>query len=126
MIQGSKLSGLLYNIYSNEVPFAHKLLLNPEHVGLPKELKNEEKEISHNVHNFVDNSSSVISSNDDTKLINYLEKYTKLLKIFYSMNILKINQTKTIMMVVPNRKNETNWKKTKIAVDDGKYPLANQ
>ena len=79
--------------------------------GLPKELKNEEKEISHNVHNFVDDSSGVISSNHDTKLINYLEKYTKLMKIFYSANILKINQTKTIMIVVPKRKNKTNWKK---------------
>merc|ERR1711867_194357 len=49
VIQGSKLSGLLYNLYSNEVPMVYKLLKNHE-VGLPKDLKNEDRAVSHVVH----------------------------------------------------------------------------
>ena len=119
MIQGSKLSGLLYNLYCNEVPLVHLLLKNPEEVGLPKELKNDERAVSHIVHNFVDDSSSLICSKDEIKLQNYLVKYTKLMKIFYSANILKINQSKTVMMIVPKTKSCVNWSETKIKVDDG-------
>ena len=119
VIQGSKLSGLLYNLYSNEVPLVHKLLENPEEVDLPKELKMKDKEIFHEVHNFVDDSSSAISSKNEGKLLEYIKKYTKLMKIYYSANILKINQSKTVMMIVPKNKSETNWKKVEIKVEDG-------
>merc|ERR1711867_382984 len=74
---------------------------------------------SHIVHNFVDDSSSLICSKDEIKLQNDLVKYTKLMKIFYSANILKINQSKTVMMIVPKTKSCVNWSETKIKVDDG-------
>merc|ERR1711867_342945 len=74
---------------------------------------------SHIVHNFVDDSSSLICSKDEIKLQNYLVKYTKLMKILYSANILKINQSKTVMIIVPKTKSKVNWKESKIKVDDG-------
>jgi len=64
VIQGSKLSGLLYNLYCNEVPLVHLLLKNDEEVGLPKELKNDDRAVSHIVHNFVNDLSSLICSKD--------------------------------------------------------------
>ena len=103
VIQGSKLSGLLYNLYSKKIPIVPKLIKNPEEVDLPADIKAKDKEIKHEVHNFVDDSSSIISSIDKVKLVKYLEKYTKLMKIYYSATILKVNQSKTIMMIVPKK-----------------------
>ena len=62
VIQGSKLSGLLYNLYSNEVPLVHKLMNDPMQVDILEEVKSRDKEIEHKVTNFVDDSNSVIAS----------------------------------------------------------------
>ena len=83
MIQGSKLSGLLYNLYLNEVPLVHKLMRDPEQVDICKEVKNDEKDVKHEVTNFVDDSNSIISAKDEDILKKYFEKYTKLMKIYY-------------------------------------------
>ena len=119
VIQGSKLSGLLYNIYSNEVPIVHKLMKKPEEVKLPKEIKVDDNQTKHEVHNFVDDSSSVISCKNEDKLIEYIKKYTKLMKIYYLANILKINQSKTIMMIVPKKNSKIKWNDVTIKVEDG-------
>ena len=65
------------------------MLKDPEQVEISKNLKNEEKDIKQEVTNFVDESNSIISTKDEDILKKYLEKYTKLMKIFYSMNTLR-------------------------------------
>merc|ERR1711867_387149 len=118
VIQGSKLSGLLYNLYSNEVPLVHHIMKNPEQVDITNEVKHDDKDIKHEVTNFVDDSNSVISAKDEDNLKVYLEKYTKLMKIYYSTNFLKMNESKTNIMVIPKRNPLKNWITEEIKTDD--------
>ena len=61
MIQGSKLSGLLYNLYTNEVPIVHEIMKDPAKYGITDKVKIDNEDINHYVHNFVDDSNSIIS-----------------------------------------------------------------
>ena len=100
-IQGSKLSGLLYTIYTNEIPLIQKIMKDPtffkaitDH-NLPKI-----KLPHHDTDNFVDDSNSVIGFEKNAKIRTYLEYYFKLLDAFYNSNLLKINPDKTQLMFV--------------------------
>ena len=70
VIQGSKLSSLLYIVYTNEVPKLHELLADEEWV---ERNLNEEvtkfKEINHVTANFIDDSNSVNEFEDPTELL---------------------------------------------------------
>ena len=46
----------------------------------------------------------MVSFNDESQLIKYLEKYLLLLGEFYSMNRLKINTNKTALLICPAQK----------------------
>ena len=81
----------------------HKLMKDPEQVDISNELKSEEKDIKHEVTNFLDDSNTIISAKDEEILKKYLEKYTKLMKIFYSTNFLKMNWSKTSIVVIPKK-----------------------
>ena len=117
MIQGSKLSGLLYNIYTNEVPMVHEIMKDPEKYGITDEVKIDKEGINHYVHNFVDDSNSIISGRKEDEIKSYTIKYMKLMKIYYSTNILKMNQLKTNLMIIPKRNNKKEWKKETFQVD---------
>ena len=69
-------------------------------MDITEEVKSNDKKIEHKVTNFVDDSNSVIASKNEDNLKVYLEKYTKLMKIFYSANFLKMNQSKTNIMII--------------------------
>ena len=97
VLQGSKLSSLLYTIYSNEVPLLHTLLEKP--IILQKLVKNEniiniKKPDCHMTINYIDDSNSIIMFNDPANLKMYLEIFFKLLNSFYSSNKLLINPEK--------------------------------
>ena len=89
-------------------------MLDPKQVDITEEVKNNDNEIDHKVTNFVDDSNSVISSKNEDKLKEYLEKYTMIMKIFYSANFLKMNQSKTNIMIIPKRSSEKEWLKETI------------
>ena len=76
---------------------------DPKQLDITEEVKSNDKEIEHKVTNFVDDSNSVIASKNEDNLKVYLEKNTKLMKIFYSANFLKMNQSKTHIMIIPKR-----------------------
>ena len=117
MIQGSKLSGFLYNLYTNKVPIVHKIMKDPAKYGITNEVKIDNEDINHYVHNFVDDSNSIISGRKEEDIKSYTIKYMKLMKIYYSTNILKMNQLKTNIMIIPKQNSKTEWKKETFQVD---------
>ena len=100
IIQGSKMSGLLYTIYTNKIPLLHTHINNDIFTnlrGLPKRNTNN---IEHNTVNFVDDSTNIISSNNNTEIQNYINKFYPLLEAVYNINKLIINKDETELMIV--------------------------
>ena len=107
VIQGSKLSTILYLIYTNEVPALQNLMKNNE--WMRKNMKKEPKEfkdLEHTTVNFIDDSNSVISFGDANEAEEYVQTYFEVLKIYYNDMKLKLNPEKTTLMVIsrPNQK----------------------
>ena len=99
VVQGSKLSGLLYTLYTNEVPLLQNILKNKEvceTIGIEPQ---DDGSIDHVVVNFVDDSNSVISADPGTNLEEYTNSYFRLLEIYYNSQKLKINTDKTQILV---------------------------
>ena len=100
VIQGSKMSGLLYTIYTNEIPLLHTLMnhdIFTNLTGLPKPISTK---IEHNTLNFVDDSTNIISTNNSTEIQNYINIFYSLLEAVYNINKLIINKDKTELMIV--------------------------
>ena len=91
VIQGSKLAGILYTLYTNEIPDLHKLIHSNFYTALTKQPKLTFKNTTHLTINFVDDSTSIIGSKDFDIIQSYLETYYCLIKTFYDINKLKIN-----------------------------------
>ena len=73
-IQGSKLSGFLFNIYGNEIPLLHKLINTEIYYKMGAKTINI-KNTNHGTITFVDDSSNIIGFKDHSKLNKYLENY---------------------------------------------------
>ena len=58
--------------------------------------------ISHDTINFVDDSASIISFEDEEEAEDYIEMFMEILEEFYSINKLKINKNKTAILVFAN------------------------
>ena len=106
VVQGSKLSAILYILYTNKVPKLHNLLTNKV---IMKKLINENpintEGINHEVVNYIDDSNSSITFDDPKQADDYLLKYFKLIESYYNMSKLEINTDKTNFMVIchPNK-----------------------
>ena len=118
VIQGSKLSGIFYTLYTNEVPKIHKILFSPTMMReiLQREAFNA-NEFEHEVAQFVDDSNSVIIMSDRRKITQYLNSYFLLLKIYYNLNKLQINDDKTNLMLINNPRHEKEVENTRITTD---------
>ena len=80
VVQGSKLLGLLYTIYANEVPILQNILTNQEVCNTVGAKLYYELPVDHSVVNFVDDSNSVITADqgsDIEKCTNGYLKFTK-------------------------------------------------
>ena len=100
VIQGSKMSGMLYSLYTNEVGKLHKLLEDKEWVEEQLKVRHEEYNAEHTVVNFVDDSNSLISFGDPTHANHYLDRYFRILILYYRQNKLLLNPEKTNVMIV--------------------------
>ena len=100
VIQGSKLSGLFYNIYTNEVPLLHKIMDNELFTKITNEKITQFKNVSHETINFIDDSTSIIAFKETNQIKKYLENYYNLLHGFYNINRLKINPDKSTLLLV--------------------------
>ena len=113
IIQGSNLSEILYSLYNNKILKLHNILFN---TGKMREIFQREafnrNNFKHEVTQLVDNSNGIIIISDRTKIMLYLNKYFQLLKFFYNLNKLKINDDKTSLMLINNPRHETEVKDT--------------
>ena len=110
-IQGSKMSGLLYTLYTNEVPLLHNLL----HDNIYTQMTNDTnmttyKDIEHYTINFVDDSTSIITFKTTNMVKDYLQKYYRLIHDYYTINKLKINSDKTQLMLTYKPKHKDYFK----------------
>ena len=116
VVQGSKLSGFLYTIYSIEIPLIPQILRNQQLIETLFEiLIPNYYSIDHEVNQFVDDSSNVVGSETEEELGLYTSDYLKIMEKFYYMNKLKLNAEKTKVMITKAK--ET--KKIKISAPNG-------
>merc|ERR1712240_162034 len=113
VIQGSKLSGILYTIYTNEIPMIHTLMKDEIFTKITGKPIIDTKDIEHSTINFVDDSTNLIMTKDPKKLQTYLNNFYILLQKVYHTNKLIINQEKTEIMITCKNKNRKNTKKSK-------------
>ena len=95
VLQGSKLSGLLYTIYTNEVSVLQNILTNQDVCDTIGAHFYENLPVKHDVVNFVDDSNSVMTADPGVDIENYTNNYFKLMEIYYNSQKLKINTDKT-------------------------------
>ena len=79
VIQGSKLSGLLYTICTNEVPILQEVLKDEEICNTIGAKHYTELSVKHDVVNFVDDSNSVITADPGVDIEEYTRNHFKLL-----------------------------------------------
>ena len=75
---------------------------------ITKEELNEPEEGSHDVNQYVDDSTNVIGAPSLQIMKKYIEKYMVLLERFYAINKLKINAEKTKIMVMKTKNTKKN------------------
>ena len=73
VVQGGKLSGLLYNLYTNEVPELYQLLDNNKYITINKNII---KDTNHTTVQFVDDSNNIIAFKNNNMIRPYLENLT--------------------------------------------------
>ena len=99
VVQGSKLSAVLYTIYTNEIPLLHTLMSQDIYYALTNTPTPIVNDIKHTTINYVDDSTSTISSKSASELQTYLSHFYKLLESYYNINYLKINPDKTKFII---------------------------
>lgn len=110
VIQGSKLSGLLYTIYTNEIPHIHTLMQKQIFTTLTNLPITTSTNIEHTTINFVDDSTNIISTPQVLEIQDYINKFYSLLENIYDTNKLTINKEKTELMIVCKNKHRKQTK----------------
>ena len=100
LVQGSKTSGLMFNIFCNEVPKLYRLINTDIYHKLVDIKKLNTKNISHSVINFIDDSTNIMGFKNHESIKLYLEQYYKLLISYYNINKLKLNNDKNKLLII--------------------------
>ena len=101
VLQGSKLSSLLYTLYCNEIPLLYKLIGSPLSKNFTKIPDNfNTKAIHHKIVQYVDDSTNIIATNDTNQLQSYINLYFSILEEFYNVNKLLINSDKSKLLLI--------------------------
>ena len=98
--QGSKLSGLLYTIYTNQVPILHEVLENEEICETVGAKHYAEVPVKHDVVNLVDDSNSVIIADPRSTLKNIPEAISSYWKFTTTARNRKLTLIKHILWCV--------------------------
>ena len=81
-VQGSKISGLIYALYTNEIPLLYKFMQNNWFEKMTSVRNIKFKNVGHLTVQFVDDSSNIISFNDPSQIKSYLTNFYLLLESF--------------------------------------------
>ena len=101
VVQGSKLSSLLFLIYTNEVSQIHELMKDDQWMRENmKEAPTSYTNVKHCNVAYVDDSNNLITFEEPTEIIHYINKFFKILKIFYNANQLQLNSDKTALLYI--------------------------
>merc|ERR1712240_252021 len=101
VMQGSKLSSLLYSIYKNEIPRLNRLMDNTNYNDITQtNMTNNYTKTRHDTINYVDDSTNIISDIDHDILQDYINDFYRLLEVYYDINKLKINADKSKILVI--------------------------
>ena len=119
VIQGSKLSSLMFTLYINEIPLIHKLLEDQEIMETVLNENAMKIDVDHEVQNFVDDSNSTMAFSDPENAKPYINTYVKLLEEYYNMSKIAINSDKTNVMVVNHPANESTAKNVTLETSKG-------
>ena len=123
VVQGSKLSGFLYTIYSIEIPLIPQILKNQQIINTLFEMTIPNYySIDHEVNQFVDDSSNVVGSETEEELGLYTTDFLKIMEIYYHINKLKLNAEKTKVMVTKSK----DTKKIKVTAPNGEEITADK
>ena len=93
VIQGSKLSSLLYTFYINKVTVLQRLInkvLYTKSTGDTNDYNSGS--IDHNIVQYVDDTNNIVSSQDSGNIYPFIDMYLKLIENIYEINKLKFNQ----------------------------------
>ena len=103
VIQGSKLSGFMYTIYSIEVPLLPKIMKDQQLAELLLEIRIPQYYgINHQTSQFVDDSTNIVGTENFNEMNRYLNDFHNLLESYYHMNKLRMNAGKTKTIVTKN------------------------
>ena len=95
VVQGSKLSGFLYTVFSIEIPLIPILMRNRQLAATLLEITIPTfYGVEHSLNQYVDNSTNLVGTDTVEELIRYNETYLKVLEVYYSLNRLRINSKK--------------------------------
>ena len=111
VLQGSKLSSLLYVIYCNEIPLLHNLVGSQLMTKLTDtQYHVDNTNITHNTIQYVDDSTNIISSYNTNHLQIYIDTFFHILEEYYNINKLLINSDKSKLLVItkPSLRHLTN------------------
>ena len=118
VIQGSQLSALLYTVYMNEVTLLLSVMTNDNYKLITgDDISINNNNINHITINYVNDSTSILSSNNYEYLQIYCEQYYNLLNNYYNINYQKINANKTKFMLVCKPSNRSKIDKIVINCD---------
>ena len=82
--------------------------------------------IDHDVFNFVDDSNSALSFNNIEQLNKYITAYMSLMIGYYLINKLKINESKTNLLLVEKQKSRKTKNKVAIKLQETEIKPKNQ
>ena len=102
-IQGSKLSGCIFNIFNNEIPLLPNLI-NTNIFFKMGGKKINLKNTKHHLTNFVDYNTNIRSFKNHEIIKVYLENYFILLIKYYNINKAKLNNDKTKLCMIYKNK----------------------
>ena len=122
VVQGGKLSCLLYTIYTNEVPSLYKVMkddhLMMELTGKINMIKDG---VTHNIYCYMDNSKSCIVFKDASKLQEYIDNFFEVLKEYHNLSKLKLNEDKCMLLILLQPKHQHKYKEVKLEDKEKKH-----
>ena len=127
VVQGGKLSTTLYTLYTNEVPTLKEIMkdstLLKDLTGLTNNIKSE---VDHNTYNFVDDSNNSIIFDNPEDSQEYVNIYMSILKEFYNLQKLQINEDKTMLFINSQPKHREGYRNIEIKDQENTYSVKPQ